>query len=222
MHLQCHFGLDSLILAQRGAEVTGLDFSAAAIEAARGLAAELGLSARFVQADLYDALDAIAEPAAFDLVYVTWGAICWLPDIAGWARVVAHFLRPGGALYFAEAHPVAYVFDDAAATDGKPGWYLPYFGGEAFVYDNATDYVHPTARLTNSRQVNWLHTLGDILAALRAAGLQLDWLREHPRITWRMFRTLVEDADGCWAWPDRPWLPLALSLRAAQPILPAR
>jgi SAM-dependent methyltransferase len=216
LHLQCHFGKDSLVLAGRGADVTGLDFSAPAIEAARGLAAELGLPARFVQADLYDAAAAIAEPGSFDLVFTTWGTITWLPDIARWAQVVAHFLRPGGALYFADAHPVAYVFDDMAGVgaEGRPGWFAPYFGGEPLVYDDPSDYANPAAQLVNSRQVNWLHPLTDILGALHDAGLRFEWLHEHPRVTWRMFSHLVRDTDGCWTWPDRPWLPLSVSLRA--------
>src|SRR5215468_5975082 len=116
LHLQCHFGCDSLTLAQRGAEVVGIDFSRSAIEAARKLTAELGLTARarFVEADLYEAPAAVAEPASFDRVFVTWGAITWLPDIARWARVVAHFLKPGASLYLAEGHPAALVFDDMA------------------------------------------------------------------------------------------------------------
>lgn len=114
LHLQCHFGRDSLILASRGARVVGLDFSKPAIATARQLAGELGLAerARFVGADLYDAPSAIPEPGAFDLVFVTWGAICWLPNIAAWARVVAAMLRPGGSLYLADGHPAAYVLDD--------------------------------------------------------------------------------------------------------------
>jgi len=130
LHLQCHFGSDSLKLAQRGASVVGLDFSAPAIEAARQLAAELGLGdrARFVHADLYDAPAAIPERAAFDVVFVTWGAISWLPDIYRWAQIVCHFLKPGGSLYLAEAHPAAMVFDDAAMlSDGRPGYFAPYF-----------------------------------------------------------------------------------------------
>ena len=116
LHPQCHFGRDSLILAQRGAEVTGLDFSPPAIAAARELAAELDLAGRtrFVEADLYDAQAAIPEPGSFDLVFVTWGAINWLPDIRRWAEIVAWFVKPGGALYLAEAHPAALVLDDAA------------------------------------------------------------------------------------------------------------
>jgi SAM-dependent methyltransferase len=92
LHLQCHFGADSLKLVQRDATVVGLDFSAAAIDAARQLASELGLAdrTRFVQADLYDAPKAIPEPAEFDMVFVTWGAIGWLPDIRRWAEIVAH------------------------------------------------------------------------------------------------------------------------------------
>lgn len=129
LHLQCHFGEDTLILAQQGAAaVVGLDFSASAVAAARGLAEEFGLAdrARFVEADLYDAPRAIPERGGFDLVFVTWGALCWLPDLPGWARIAAGLLRPGGRLYLAEGHPVAQVFDDTAETsDGKPGWFVP-------------------------------------------------------------------------------------------------
>jgi SAM-dependent methyltransferase len=218
LHLQCHFGRDTLALAQQGASsVVGLDFSAPAIEAARRLAGELGLAdrARFVEADLYDAPRAIPEHGAFDLVFVTWGALPWLPDLAGWARIVAGFLRPGGRLYLAEGHPAALVFDDAAETpDGKPGWYAPYFQREAVVMDDPADYTDPAARLRHARTHTWMHPLGEVLGALGGAGLTLDWLREHPRVTWRMFRGLVRDADGLFTWPDRAWLPLAYSLSA--------
>lgn len=217
LHLQCHFGKDSLVLASRGADVTGLDFSGAAIGAARNLAAELRLRARFVHADIYDATVAIPEAASFDLVFTTWGTITWLPDIWAWARVVSFFLRPGGSLYFADAHPAAYVFDDAAGlADGKPGYFAPYFGGAPIVSCDASDYADPTAKLANSRQFNWIHPLGDVLDALRSAGLQLQRLREHPRIAWRMFSGLTQDGDGLWTWPDQKWLPLAFSLRATR------
>jgi SAM-dependent methyltransferase len=222
LQLQCHLGRETLALAQRGAAaVVGLDFSGAAIAEARRMAAELGLAdrARFVEADLYDAPAALPGPASFDLVLVTWGAVCWLPDIAGWARVVAHFLRPGGGrLHLAEGHPAALVLGDAAETpDGRPGWFAPYFGREAVVVDDPTDYANPTARLVHARTTTWLHPLADVVGALRTAGLALDWLHEHPRVPWRMFRGLVRDADGLWTWPDRPWLPLGSSLSALRP-----
>ena len=164
LHLQCHFGMDTLTLAQRGAEVVGLDFSVPAIDAARALAKELGLEtrARFVEADVYDAPAAIAEPHAFDLVYVTWGAICWLPDMRRWAEVVAHFLKPGGRLYLADGHPAAYVFDDDAAhPDGMPGLFVPYFQDAPLALDDARDYADETARLRNVRTVQWMHPLGE-------------------------------------------------------------
>jgi 2-polyprenyl-3-methyl-5-hydroxy-6-metoxy-1,4-benzoquinol methylase len=102
LHLQCHFGRDTLTLAQRGANVIGVDFSGAAITVARRLTTELGLDqrARFVHADVYATPDVLPEAAAFDRVFVTWGAIIWLPDILGWAKVVAFFSQPGwSALY---------------------------------------------------------------------------------------------------------------------------
>lgn len=214
LHLQCHFGRDTLLLAQAGADVVGLDFSGPAIEAARADSAALGIAARFVQADLYDAL-LVVEPGSFDLVFTTWGTINWLPDIAAWGRVVAGALRPGGRVYFADIHPTALVFDDMApGADGRPGWFAPYFEADALHIDDASDYADPDARLQNSRTVQFMHPLGSVVGALLAAGMRLDWLHEHPRITWQAFRCLVRDAEGCWVWPDRPWFPLAVSLGA--------
>jgi SAM-dependent methyltransferase len=222
LHLQCHLGDDSIAIARRGAaEVVGVDFSAPAIEAARTLAAEAGAAnARFVLSDLYAAPAALpGEAAAFDLVFTTWGTICWLPDLPRWARVVAHFLKPGGALYFADAHPVIRCFDaPGGVTDeaGRPQPAIPYFERDALTFDDATDYMDSEARLGNARTVEWMHTTAAILAALHDAGLRLQWLREHPRIAWAMFPSLVRGADRMWTWPDKPWLPLALSLRAVR------
>ena len=220
LHLQCHFGADTLSLAQRGATVVGLDFSPAAIDAARTLAAELRLAdrARFVLSDLYDAREAIPEPASFDLVYVTWGTLCWLPDVAGWAAIVAHFLKPGGRLYHAEVHPMAWMHDDETALpNGKPGWFVPYLGREPIPPVDPRDYADPKARLKNAAKVEWVHPLSDILNGLIQAGLRLDWLHEHARLPWRMFKALERRDDGEWQWPDRPWLPLAVSLQATRP-----
>lgn len=217
LHLQCHFGADTLCLAQRGATVVGLDFSAAAIEAARDLAAELGLTdrARFVQADLYDAPSAIPESASFDLVYTSWGTTCWLPDIRRWGEIIARFLKPGGRFYYADAHPAAYVFDDLTKLgDGRPGYFTPYFQREPIVMDDHRDYADPSAHLANATSVEWLHPLADIVGGLLDAGLTLDWLHEHAQVPWRMFEMLVKKDDGDWHWPDRPWLPLAVSMQA--------
>jgi SAM-dependent methyltransferase len=219
LHLQCHFGVDSLTLAQQGGIVAGLDFSPPAIEAARALAGELGLAegVRFVQANIYDAEAAIGEPAAFDRVFVSWGALCWLPDIFGWARIVASFLKPGGFLALADAHPFAYVFDDLTATaDGKPGWYAPYLDRLPLLEDRPQDYADPDARLRNSRTVEFIHPLGDVVSALIEAGLRIESLHEHDSIVWQMFAGLRQRTPGEYVWPDRPWLPLSYSLRASK------
>ena len=219
LHLQCHFGSDSLKFAQRGATVVGLDFSAPAIDAARRLASELGLAdqARFVHADLYDAPAVIPEAATFDMVFVTWGAICWLSDIYRWAEIVCHFLKPSGSLYLAEAHPAAMVFDDAAALpDGRPGLFAPYFSREPVVMEEAHDYIDETGTVANATTYTWVHSLGDIISGLLMAGMRLDWLHEHDGVAWHMFDVLVRSADGLWRWPDKPWLPLAFSLRATR------
>jgi SAM-dependent methyltransferase len=219
LHLQCHFGIDTLTLAQRGADVVGLDFSAPAIDAARELTQELGLQARarFIEADVYDAPAGIAEPQAFDLVYVTWGAIGWLPDMGRWAQIVAHFLKPNGRLYLADGHPAAYVFDDdAQLADGMPGLFVPYFQREPLVLDNPLDYADENARLQNARTVEWIHPLSETINGLIAAGMRLDWLHEHDSVPWRMFRCLQRTDGGAYRWPDKPWLPLAFSLMATR------
>lgn len=219
LHLQCHFGADTLSLAQRGATVTGLDFSEPAIATARSLAVDLGLTdrARFICADLYDAPTAIGRAGAFDLVYVTWGTTCWLPDIKRWAAIVAQFLKPGGRLYYADGHPSAYVFDnEKKLPDGMPGYFAPYFQREPLVMDDGFDYADPDARLVNATNVSWMHPLSGIVGGLIEAGLSLDWLHEHAQVPWQMFHVLVKRNDGDWHWPDKPWLPLAVSLQASR------
>jgi len=122
----------------------------------------------------YDAPAALAELAAFDLVYTSWGVTCWLPDIRRWAEIVAHFLKPGGRFYYADAHPAAYVFDDRAGlADGRPGYFAPYFERQPIVMANPKDYADPTAHLANATSVEWLHPLSDIVGGLIDAGLPL-------------------------------------------------
>ena len=217
LHLQCHFGADSLVLAQRGATVIGLDFSMPAIRAARALATEVGLAdrTRFINANIYDARHMLPEPESFDLVYTTWGTIGWLPDVAEWAKIIEWFLKPGGQLYFADGHPSALVFESDA--DGKPVMAYPYdTEGVVDEIDDTTDYAVEGAVLENTKTFEWMHPLGDTVSALIAAGLTIDFLHEHYELPWKMFGTLEPTGTGLFRWPDKRWLPLGMSLSATR------
>ncbi|NQW10898.1 MAG: class I SAM-dependent methyltransferase [Alphaproteobacteria bacterium] len=221
LHLQCHFGVDSLILAQRGARVTGLDFSPRAIETARALAEELGLPGTFVEGDLYAAPDLIDGP--FDLVFTTWGTICWLPDLPVWAGTAAHFLKPGGRFYFADAHPMARVWDPGKEAAALPFGTLrtsdPYFGAtEPFAYEDDGDYASD-ARTVSTRTYEWAHSVSDIVNAVSGAGLTFEFLHEHAEIAWQLLPILVPTAGSQYGWPEgfAPALPLSLSFMARKP-----
>jgi len=215
LHLQCHFGLDTLSLARRDALVTGLDFSAPAIDTARALAAETGLAARFVQANVYEAPAAL--PETFDIVYVSWGAVCWLHDIRAWASIVAQLLAPGGFAYLADHHPCAIVLEP---DGGRLYWHYSWRSGpdDAIGYDAPTTYTGDDTVFANARAYNWNHALSDIICGLADHGLRLDFLHEHESVPWRMFPMMVEVGDGLYGLPESyPRIPLAFSLRASKP-----
>lgn len=218
LHLQCHFGRDTLALAQRGAQVVGLDFSGEAVATATALAAELGLEdrVRFVQADVRDAVAALADEPPFDLVFTTWGVLMWLPDLARWAAIVAKMLKPRGHLYLAEAHPSAMVLGDGGTAGGRlPTAATPYFMRDVMVVDAASGYANDQP-LDNARTYEWHHGLGEVVTALLGAGLALEWLREHDAVAWPLFDGLIEGKDGLFRWPETAWLPLSFSLRAGR------
>lgn len=216
LHLQCHFGLDTLCWARPGARVTGADFSQAAIEQARALAAEVGIEARFVQSDLYDLPDHLKSD--FDIVYTSRGVLGWLPDIDRWAKVAAHFVRPGGIFYLTEIHPVAQVFDDDdAATTLKLRY--PYFGhAEPLAFATQGSYADRSAHVNQEFEYGWNHGLGEIVTALANAGLRIDLLNEFPFAEWPV-SFLRPAADGTYRLPaeDDGRLPLSFSLKASKP-----
>jgi len=109
------------------------------------------------------------------------------------------------------------VFDDAAMLpNGMPGYFAPYFSREPVVMEEAHDYIDETTTVVNATTYTWVHPLGDVISALLVAGMRLDWLHEHDAVTWHMFDVLVRGPDRLWRWPDKPWLPLAFSLRATR------
>jgi SAM-dependent methyltransferase len=216
LHLQCHFGLDTLSWVRRGARATGIDFSERAIEQARQLAAETGLDASFVVSDVFD-LPANLE-GDFDVVFTSFGAINWLPDLPRWAEVVAHFVRPGGFFYIAEAHPFAWAFDDSdEATELRLGYhYWP--SPDPLVFTNDGSYADPDAPVSEPFEYAWQHSMGEIISSLAAVGLRIEYLHEHPWVPWKMFPFMVETEPGSGVWrlpePDDARLPLLFSLKA--------
>nr|WP_280949381.1 methyltransferase [Consotaella salsifontis] len=190
VHLQCHIGLDTLSLKHLGARsVTGLDFSPKAIAAAQDFAARAGTEARFVEASLYDAPEALG--ATYDMALVTWGAIGWLPDIDRWAKVVSAVLRPGGRLYLLEGHPVMNQMEWEngrlyAAFDRETP------AAQPLVFDETSTYTGDERQLQNTRNYEWLHPVSRVVTAVLEAGMRLDFLHEHDRIAWRAFPEMEE------------------------------
>ena len=213
VHLQCHFGIDTLSWARRGANVVGLDFSAPAVEEAGRLAAELGLEAEFVQADVHEAVSAL-DGRAFDVVYTGLGALNWLPDIRRWAEVVAALLRPGGFLYLAEFHPITWVFGDEDLTVA----YDYFHHDEPEVWDEPGTYADLEAETTHNKTYEWNHTLGDVVSAIAEAGLVLDFLHEHDYTLFPRWPFLEKSGFDTYRLPEgMPSLPLMYSLLARKP-----
>lgn len=216
LHLQCHFGLDSLSWVQLGAQVTGVDFSDRAIEQARALSAECGLPARFLCCDIYDLPRHLEE--TFDIVYTSYGVLCWLSDLKGWAQLAVRYLKPGGTFYMAEFHPFTWVFDDdQQATELRLRY--PYFNDEPFAFEVTGSYADRSAETQQKTSYEWTHSMGDILSALLEVGLQLEFVHEFPYTVYQMFPFMQKHADGYWWLPDQAkTLPLQFSLRATKPI----
>lgn len=214
-HLQCHFGLDSLALARAGARVTGLDFSPAALREARTLAERAGLTerVRFVEADVLDAADAL-EPSRFDLVYVSLGALCWLPSIERWASQASALLRPRGRLYVHDCHPLAW----SLAPDG-PRIVRSYFEEPVpFADDAGYTYTDGDGRLAHRLAYEWNHSIGETVSALLDCGLRLEMLHEHDWTVWPCFDWLVQGDDHLWTTPpDSPRMALTFTLVASVP-----
>ena len=223
LHLQCHFGLDTLSWARRGARVLGLDFSGEAVALARRLAGEAGLEERaeFVCADVSDA-DAHLGERLFDVVFVSWGAIEWLPDLNTWAGIIARHLRPGGTFYMAEIHPFACGLDEVPGRhEVRVKYRLLPAPGQPDVEPVVGSYADSSADTTGLVSYGWSHSLAEILGALTGAGLRLEHLHELPMSPAPFWDWMVQDEERWWWLPAadggrRRDLPLSFSLRATR------
>jgi SAM-dependent methyltransferase len=212
VHPQCHVGLDTLSWARRGARVTGLDFSPPAIEAAREIAAHAGIEAEFVQANVYDAAQALGG-RRFDIVYTGLGAVIWLPDIDRWAQTMTSLLVPGGRFYLSEFHPITAMFGEESLELEQS-----YFDRGPHIYEEPGTYADLSAPTERNRSVEWAHTLGDVVSALIASGLRVEFLHEHDYTLFPRWPFLERDEEWNYRLPPSvPSLPLMYSLRATRP-----
>lgn len=212
VHLQCHMGQDTLSWARLGANVTGLDFSEAAIRTARELAEGIGVSdrARFVVSDVYEAQKALNNQR-FDIVYTGLGALVWLPDLPRWAGVVSSLLDHGGMLYLVEFHPLTELLGE----DGK-SVERDYFNVQAETCDFPCTYTDGPP-LAKTVSVQWHHPLGEVVTALAQAGLRIEFLHEQPVTCFQRYPVLELSGTGEYRFPaGHPRIPLLFSMRAVK------
>ncbi len=207
LHLQCHFGLDSLSWARLGAKVTGIDLSDKAIEYARSLNDELGLDAEFICSDIYDLKNVSGKK--FDIVFASYGIIGWLPDLDKWAEIISHFLNPGGTFYMVEFHPFLWMFDK-----NYEKIIYSYFDRGPIIEEQLGTYAEWDSEFRHL-SCEWCHSLSEIISSLMKHGLKLESFEEYPLSVYNCFNKAVKREHGHWeieGLEDK--LPMMFSVKA--------
>ncbi|MFW5713095.1 MAG: class I SAM-dependent methyltransferase [Brevefilum sp.] len=210
LHLQCHFGLDTLAWAREGARATGVDFSPIAIDAALELSDRAEIPARFICTDIYNLPQVLDE--TFDIVFTSIGVLCWLKDLNRWAQIIARFLKPGGMFYIMDGHPFLYTFDD----EGRWQFQIPYFHNEdPYIWDEGgPDYMDPSY-ISHTPSYEWQWTVSDIINAILGAGLRLEFFNEFGALSDPVYPDMTRREDGLYTFGNMPVpLPILFSLRA--------
>jgi SAM-dependent methyltransferase len=208
LHLQCHFGLDTMSWTRRGAIATGIDFSEAAIATAASLAADLNLNSKFKVGNILEA-DLVEQ---FDIVFTSHGVLGWLPELRSWGETVARHLKPGGKFVLVDSHPVLWTFDDER-DDGEMRLRYDYFSREALTFEEAGSYANPDGPVT--RILERIHPAEDVLGGLINAGLIITGFREYDHVAWQALPHMDQDEDGWWRLPaGTPRVPLMFSVTA--------
>jgi 2-polyprenyl-3-methyl-5-hydroxy-6-metoxy-1,4-benzoquinol methylase len=207
LHLQCHFGLDSLSLARMGAEITGVDLSDKAVQKAKELNERIGANATFICCDLYD-LPKHLE-GQFDIVFTSYGTIGWLPDLNRWANVIKHFLKPNGRFVMVDFHPFIWTFDD----DMKEISY-DYFKSNPIIETIKGTYADRNAPIETTT-VSWNHSLSDLLNSILTAGLELHSFHEYDYSPYNCFKNLIERKENEFVFEHVSHrIPMAYSIEA--------
>ncbi len=214
LHLQCHFGMDTISWARLGAKVTGVDFSDKSIHLAKSLSKELGIEAEFLCCNIYELPRLLKKE--YDIVFTSYGILCWLPDIRKWAEVISHFLKPGGIFYIAEAHPFNAVFENERNTTHLKVRYSYFHAPQPTKWEGEGTYADKDAEVTNPT-FEWTHPLSDVINALISAGLKIEFLHEFPYCGEDHFPFMEKGRDGWWRLKGgKETIPLMFSLKATK------
>ncbi|GER59799.1 type 12 methyltransferase [Patiriisocius marinus] len=209
LHLQCHFGQDTLSWSRMGATCTGVDISDAAIAYARTLNDEISEDATFVCCNVLDVAKHIDEK--FDIVFTSYGTIGWLPDLKPWAQMIAERLKPGGVFYIVDFHPIAWMFD---YTVSPPVMKYGYQQREAIYEEYTGSYAAPDADF-ESKEYGWNHSLGEVVSSLANAGLTIEFLKEYEQSPYNVFPDLVTNKNGLYELPSKLY-PLLFEVKAVK------
>lgn len=191
LHLQCHFGMDTLSLARQGAEVTGVDISDSSIEKATALSAELKIPAKFIRSNVYEIEQVLSE--TFDIVFTSYGAINWLDDLDKWAKLIKRYLKPNGVFYMVEFHPFIYTLNGNSEISES---YFKTHALETAVEKSYTDKSEVSNK--KLKHIEWHHSLSEVLNSLITNGLKIEFLNEFPYQVYNCFPNLTENQEGNW------------------------
>ncbi|MCK4688444.1 MAG: class I SAM-dependent methyltransferase [Candidatus Lokiarchaeota archaeon] len=216
LHLQCHFGMDTLSWARKGAKVTGVDFSDKAIELAKQLSKELNIPAKFIQSNVYDIPNILKEK--FDIVFTSYGVLCWLPDLIKWAEVIIYYLKPGCTFYIIEGHPFGSLIDENFGNSFQVV-YNYFTERNPTQWDEDGTYADPNAKLKHITNYQWDHTLSDIINALLNVNLELEFFHEFPFTFHNLHPDLKRRDDGYWEFQNLEFsVPMMFSIKAHKKI----
>ena len=207
LHLQCHFGQDTLSWNRMGAQCTGVDISEKGIELAQRLTKELHLDARFVCCNVLDTSKHISE--TFDIVFTSYGTIGWLPDLKPWAKMIAERLRPGGIFYMVEFHPIAWMFDYQTTP---PKMMYGYQQKEVIYEEYEGTYASPSSKMV-SKEYGWNHSLSEVIGSLIGAGLSIRSFNEYDASPYEVFPDLQKNKKGMYELKDKMY-PLIFEMKA--------
>ncbi|MBT8244083.1 MAG: class I SAM-dependent methyltransferase [Winogradskyella sp.] len=209
LHLQCHFGQDTLSWSRLGAKCTGIDLSDEAIKLAQKLNKELHLDAKFVCCNVLDTSKHVSEK--FDIVFTSYGTIGWLPDLKPWAKMITERLKPEGIFYIVEFHPILWMFD---YNEEKPEMKYHYNQDEVIYDEYEGTYADQSSKIV-SKEYGWNHGLGEVVNALIEAGLQIEYLNEHDESPYDVFPNLIKTDDGLYRMEDQLF-PMIFEIKATK------